>query len=302
MTDPEIDTLARRQHGAFSRQQALTVGLTARMVQRRLSSGAWIALDRGVYALPSHPPTWERQAMAATLAVPGSALSGKAAAALDRVEGFRRGALEITTPRNRNGVTRLAKVHRSDLMQARRLDGIPCLTAAYTVLSLAGRVDEAVLDRAIDDLLARHRVSLEELQDRFVPWARSRRRGVGQLRTLLAARGGGFTPPTSELERRLRLFLSAPGLPEFAYEQELPWWRPGEGRVDAYLPTAKLIVEADGRAWHTRERDFVRDRHRDNLATANGHATLRFTFVDLEHYVDECLALVRETLAIRSAA
>lgn len=302
MTDPAIDRLARRQHGAFNRQQALARGMTARMVQTRLASGAWIALDRGVYALASHPLSWERQAMAATLAVPDSALSGKAAAALDRIEGFARAGLEIMTRRNRNGVTRLAKVRRSDLMQVRRVDGIPCLTVAHTILSLTGHVGEVALDRAIDDVLARRRVSLEELQDRFVPWARSRRKGVGQLRSLLAARGDGHAPPTSELERTLRSFLSAPGLPAFAFEFELPWWPRGEGRVDAYQPELGLIVEADGRSWHTRERDFIRDRRRDNLATAEGRATLRFTFVDLEHYADRSLALVHQALAARSAA
>ena len=82
-------------------------------------------------------------------------------------------------------------------------------------------------------------------------------------------------------------FLAVPGMPEFGYEFELPWWPAGQGRVDAYSAEHRLIVEADGRGWHTRERDFVKDRRRDNLATANGHATLRFTCVDLLNYADE---------------
>ena len=31
---------------------------------------------------------------------------------------------------------------------------------------------------------------------------------------------------------------------------------------------------------------MVRDRQRDNLAAANGHATLRFTWIDLTRYAD----------------
>jgi very-short-patch-repair endonuclease len=85
------------------------------------------------------------------------------------------------------------------------------------------------------------------------------------------------------------------------YEYELPWWPHGEGRVDAYAPSHSLIVEADGRAWHVRERDFIKDRRRDNAATAHGHATLRFTWVDLVEYPTENEELLRMTIASRHA-
>lgn len=299
MSDPAIDAIARRQHGAFSRPQALAVGLSSRMIQRRISAGDWIPLDRGVYALASHPFSWLRQAMAATLAVPDAALSGPSAAVLRRLDDFRPGRIEIVVPRKRNGVTRLATVRHSDFAQAAKVNGIPCLTVAHTILSLAGRTAPERLDRVVDSALGRRFVTLEELQDRFVTWVGYRRPGVADLRRILEAKGNGWVPPTTELEHLLRAFLAAPGLPEFGYEIELPWWPAGQGRVDAYSAEHRLIVEADGRGWHTRERDFVKDRRRDNLATANGHATLRFTFVDLLHYVDENRLLVEQTLATR---
>ncbi len=123
---------------------------------------------------------------------------------------------------------------------------------------------------------------------------------MSDLREVLQRRGDGHVPPSSELERRLRSFLDDASLPSFTYEQELPWWSAGEGRVDAYCADASLIVEADGRAWHTRERDFVTDRRRDNVATANGHATMRFTWIDLVNYADENRALVRQTVESRT--
>lgn len=167
------------------------------------------------------------------------------------------------------------------------------------MLSLAGTVPEDRLDLAVDDVLARRLVTVDELQDRFAFAAPGRRRGFPALRRILGDKGGGFVPPTSELERRLRRFLVAPDLPRFEYEFGLPWWPPGQGRVDAYAPSCSLIVEADGRDWHTRERSMVADRRRDNIATANGHGTLRFTWVDLTRYVDENLAILRQTIATR---
>jgi very-short-patch-repair endonuclease len=301
MPDRKIDAIARRQHGAFSRRQAFDAGFTARMISVRLACRRWLALDRGVYALASHPFSWMRQAMAATLSVPGALLSGRSAAALHGLDGFRPGHLEIVVSRSRNGRSVLATVVRSDFAQGTRVNGIPCLTVAHTILSLANEAPD-VLEGAIDHALTRRMVSIGELQDRFASWAPRRRPGVDQLRSILTARGDGTVPPTSALERILRTFLSSSGLPEFQFEYELPWWPEGEGRVDAYAPSCSLIVEADGRAWHARERDFVKDRRRDNLATAHGHATLRFTWIDLTRYAAENRDLLRMTVEHRPNA
>jgi very-short-patch-repair endonuclease len=297
--DVRIDRLARLQHGAFSRAQAFDVGMTARMITTRLASGRWVGLDRGVYALGSHEYSWERQAMAATLAVPGSAVSGRSAACLHGIDGFRPASLELMVLRPQKARTSLARVRRSGHLQATIVRRIPCLTVAHTILSLAGLIPDDRLDAAVDEVLARRLVTIDELQDRFALASTGRRRGFPVLRRILGEKGGGFVPPTSQLERRLRRFLAAPDLPRFEYEFELPWWPHGQGRVDAYAPSCSLIVEADGRGWHNRERNMAADRTRDNIATANGHGTLRFTWVDLTRYVDENLAVLRQTIATR---
>ncbi len=49
-------------------------------------------------------------------------------------------------------------------------------------------------------------------------------------------------------------------------------------RVDAVIPEWRLILEADGRAFHTKRADFERDRQRDNLAAAHGYRVMRFTY------------------------
>jgi very-short-patch-repair endonuclease len=52
--------------------------------------------------------------------------------------------------------------------------------------------------------------------------------------------------------------------------------------VDATLLPERIITEADGRQWHTRERDFRRDRERDRLAALAGYVTVRFTFAEMQ--------------------
>jgi very-short-patch-repair endonuclease len=299
--DPDrvVDRIARAQHGAFSRAQASAAGFSRTMIDRRTGSGAWARLAPRVYALTSHPYSWERQAMAATLSVTGALLSGQPAAALHGIDGFRRGRLEITAPPGSNDRSRLAAVRRSSFVDATHVAGIPVLTLVDTLLSLAGRVSFDALDRAVDTVLARQPSLRSRLEDRFLAFAADRRRGTVPMRRILLARGVGYTPPTSELERRLRSVLDVATLPPFDYEVGMPWWPAGTGRVDAYSQVCRLIVEADGRAWHTRERHFVTDRRRDNLAAANGHAVLRFTWDDLVGDVSGTRALVRDTARSR---
>jgi very-short-patch-repair endonuclease len=299
--DDRLAPIARRQHGAFNRSQAHAAGFTRRMIERRVAHRRWFRLDTGVYALASHPFVWERQAMAATLAVEGAMLSGRSAAALHDLQGFTRGALEVTVPRHCKARTALANVRRSDFSQRTQRLGIPVMTVAHTIVSLAGSVTPARLEAAVDDALVRRLVGLDELQDRFASWAPRRRKGVGRLREILQRRGDGAEPPRNQLERRLRAVLDHPSLPTFSYEHNLPWLPRSSSRVDAFCRIATLVVEADGRAWHTREAEFAMDRRRDNLATMNAHATLRFTWIDLARYPDECREVVRRTVAHRSS-
>lgn len=298
--DRRVDVIARTQHGVFSRRQALSAGLTRSMIESRLRASTWIRLDPSVYALASHPYTWERQLMAATLSVPGSVVSGRSAAALHRLDGFRPGRIDLVAPPGRNERSRLARVHRNSFVDATAVRGIPTLTVARTIVDLAATLHPHHLAEVIDRAVTSRSVDLAELTEAFVVHAAGRRPGTRALRELLSARSHDAPePPTTELERLLRRMLDVPALPTFAFEVEMPWWPAGEGRVDSYAASCTLIVEADGRRWHTRERDFTQDRTRDNLAAAHGHGTLRFTYADLTRSVAACRATVTQTAVAR---
>jgi very-short-patch-repair endonuclease len=72
--------------------------------------------------------------------------------------------------------------------------------------------------------------------------------------------------------------------------------------VDAYVPSWRLIIEADGRRWHSRKADFERDRLRDNLATSHGVAVLRFSYQMLTRNPQHCLTTILETGRVRTLA
>jgi very-short-patch-repair endonuclease len=273
--DRAIEAIARRQHGTFSRRQAEVSGATARMIQGRRSSGAWLTLDSGVYALNGLPGTWLRQAKAAELRVPGSAVSHRAAAHILGIDGHPAGPIDVVTE-SRPPRSRLATVHHLDGISIVRRSHIVVTSVPLTVLQLAGIEGKDRLARTVDDVLLKGMSTLDELQtqlrNRAVGW-----RGIGALRDILDECGDGYEPPESELERRLARVLDDPRLPAWVRQARLPWLQAGHGRVDALIPEWRRIVEADGRRWHTRRADFDRDRARDHLAQRNGYEVTRFT-------------------------
>lgn len=282
--DRAIDGLARRQHGAFHRDQAVRRGATRAKIRSRLSSGRWIRLlDSEVFALPSHPRTWLRQCSAATLAVPGGAVSGESAAALHGFDGVARSGIEVCT---RHGTTHDSPFgHVRETHTVGRLtviDRIRVISPADTVFQLAALLDVEALGSVLDAACRTRRDLLPELRDRYVALQRSRMPGIARLRAVLDQRGEGRPVPTSELNARLHRLLVDAGVHALV-EVTPPWVQPGEQVVDAVIPSWRLILEGDGRTWHTQVRDFERDRERDAVALAHGYATLRFTWPQLVH-------------------
>lgn len=298
--DRKLDQLARTQHGVFSRDQALGCGYTLWMIRTRLDRGHWLLLDPAVYALASHPPTWRYQCTAAVLSVPHGLVSGRAAAHLHGFDGFRPGPIHVVTPPRSNERSRLATVHRSPFVRREVVDGVPCLDRVHTILDLATFLYPDHLADVVDRVLTRRQVDFDDLVNGFLRHAAGRRHGTVALREILDARHPEAPqPPITELERLLRKTLEYPGLPPFEFEVTPPWWPDGAARVDACSAPCRMVIEADGRRWHTRERDFVKDRRRDNLAVENGYVVLRFTFDDLSRSVDQARSTVLRTALAR---
>jgi very-short-patch-repair endonuclease len=302
--DHQIEALAARQHGAFSRQQAFTIGASERFVQRRLAQRHWRRVVPGVFVLAWSAGSWLRHCKVAELSVDGSGVAGFAAAALHGLPGFRRGAIELVAPVNAHCRHPTAVVHRYAGAQLTTVDGIQVTTVAQTIFDLAGRLRPWRTERVLDDALTSHRLSLVDLEQRLEFYLGTRRPGLPVMRALIGERGAdGWTPPESELEAMLlRLLARVPGHPRIVRQAPLPWWSSRPGRVDVLLPDERVIIEADGRRWHTRVADFDHDRWRDNQAIAHGHRVMRFTWVHLHDLPDDALALVCQTLASNPAA
>ena len=69
MDERGLVELALTQHGLVTAAQARRCGLDASAVHRRVRSGRWRTVRRGVYAIGAAPPGWEQEVHAAVLAV-----------------------------------------------------------------------------------------------------------------------------------------------------------------------------------------------------------------------------------------
>lgn len=185
-------------------------------------------------------------------------------------------------------------VHRADRPTVVNDRGLLVVGAADTVADLARVLPLAHAVAAADSALRQGLVALEDLTRRL---SATRGPGAPALRQL-----AGLVDPSagSVLESLLRVLLVTAGLaPRTQHEV-----RDRDGalvaRVDFCFPHARLVVEADGFAFHSDRAAYRSDRARMNELERLGWRVLRFTWEDVVHRPAYVLGLVHDCL--RAAA
>jgi hypothetical protein len=298
--DVELAKLAGGQHSVVTRQQALSLGMTARQIDRRVAGRGLILLHQGTYALAGSRPTYTQALMAACLAT-GGAASHRAAAQLWGLRGVEDAPVEITVPDRRHPRLHGVTVHRSPLAipaQLTRRSGIPVTKPALTILSL-GAVAPELVQGAAEDALFKKLLKVEGLWHIPNEAGAPGRDGTRVLRRLLLARDPAQAPTESMLEDEIVAILRRYGLPEPVRQHRVP--RPGRKplRLDISYPEVLVDVEGDGLRWHTSTADVRRDRERANYLVANGWVILCFTRDDVRHRPAELAAQVQKVRADR---
>ncbi len=255
--DAVIAALAARQHGVVSRAQLLRAGLSAKVIDGRLTRGQLRPLHRGVFQVGPIRGLRAREMAAHFACGASSVVSHRSAAVLWQLlappgPGRPVDILVRARERRRPGiVVRRSGSLRSD--EVTKLDGIPLTTAARTIIDLAGSASARELEQALAQSLARHlttRVQLERTAVRA-----SNRRGSARLRALL---NGQAALTRSEAEERLLQLIRRAQLPEPATNARIAGFE-----VDFLWRDARLVVEVDGYTFHADATAFERDRKRD---------------------------------------
>lgn len=292
--------LASRQHGVFSRSQALAAGMTPKMVAGRLAASRWQAVDRGVYGIAGAPATWHRRLVAACLAGPAVA-SHRSAGLLWSFPGMPEEIIELTAFRHRRRHAPDVVWHESYVLppdQVTEIQGIPVTSALRTFLDLAGVVDMSALEAVANEAIRRGlftALGALAMIDRLGPL----RRGSHKARSVLDLRRPGERPPESVLETRFLQLVRKAGFPEPVPQYEV---RAGDRtiRVDFAYPDLKVAIELDGEAFHWGARAERRDHRRDELLGDLGWLVLRFTWKEVHDFPRYVIAALRAPLS-RSA-
>lgn len=269
--------------GAARTADLLRHGVSRRALSRARDQGAVEAWGEGCFALPGAP-----RDLLAAVRVRGAVTC---VSALERLglplrERPRQSHVAIDTHRGapRRGLLPAdVRLHWSDSPGGAHLVAPPCVALAHAARCLP--VQELVA--ALDAALARGLVERVDLV------ARTPRAGALAYRRALAladARSGSFQ------ESIVRVALVEAGL-----DVEPQVNVPGVGRVDL-LVERRIVLEADGFAYHGDRAAFREDRRRDRRLELAGYPVLRYAFEDAVHGIEQLVDEVTRLVALTSQA
>ncbi len=291
MTEQEVACLKRAaaQFGVVTRAGALRF-LSVDQLRSRLASKAWVRMFPSVYRVEGAPTSWRQSLEALSLwAGPKAALSHATAAAVHGLRGFGEGALEVTAPyavRAPKGVVvhRALRLSRSDVSDR---SGDPRVTSVpRTLADLAATTGLRELRDVIDHALRVKKTTLGALVERVE--ASKNKPGVKDLRLLLREFEGAGGPTESELEARVLDLIVSNGLPR-PRTQRVVWSHRQVRRVDFCFEAQRVVIEADGYAFHASVDCFEDDRRRNNQLLLKGFRVLHWTWAALKERPEELL-------------
>jgi very-short-patch-repair endonuclease len=279
-----LERLLSRQAGVVTLAQALSCGMSADTVRRRVRTGRWHELYPCVFLVGGHRLSDEARVRAAWLWSGGTkaAVTGPAAAfwhgMLDRAPI----PVEVTVlsrshRRRRPGaVLRRRALLPADLVTVR---GLRMADKPFAALETARALAEGSV--FLDRVLQRH--------VRFPALYRSYTRNLGRVGWAEVGRliRAAADRADSAAERLLVRLLRDAGIGGWVLGYPF-----GPYRLDLAFPAARLAVEVDGWAWHVDPERFRNDRRKGNAVTGAGWGLLRFTWHALNAEPARCVAEV----------
>jgi very-short-patch-repair endonuclease len=276
----------------IARRQLLDLGLSAKAIKHRVSTGRLHVLHRGVYAVGRPELTQRGRWMAAVLACgPSAALSHGTAAALWGIRRAPVHEMEMSVEFGERCRPANIRVHRRAHLETTTQHGIPVTTIAATFIDLPSFLDLDPLEAAINEADKLDLIDPEALRARLDN--AGRRPGIARLRGTLDRHATNVTD--SELERQFLRIVRAAELPPPQTQSQQRGFR-----VDFLWPELGLVVETDGLRYHRTPAQQAKDRIRDQAHTAAGLTPLRFTRAQVIYasaHVQRTLRAVIERLA-----
>ncbi len=265
-----IGARAATQLGNITRQQLLELGLSRRQIAYRIKTGSLHVLFRGVYAV-GHPPTSPLQWAAAAVLACGDRAMLSHGSAMTLYGLWKRWdrPFDVTVAGDRR--VQGIRIHTATNLRKRDVrthNGIPVTSAARTLLTMAPKLPQKSLARAVNTARHERILALDEVAD--IVKRCPTHAGAPLLKPFIGAKGG---PTRSGWEDGFPEFCKRYGLPEPIMNA-----RVGGYEVDALFPDEKLIVELDSWEFHSSKQSFEDDRDKDADTAVDDHQTIRATW------------------------
>ena len=203
---------------------------------------------------------------------PASFLSHRTAAALHGLRAINVNAIEVTLVAGRTYVRKGLEVHRTAKPpvpeELRSVGHLRYSSFPRTLIELAPRETPAELDRLIAEA-ARKRL-LDPVAIQAAIGRHARRPGLARLKAALVA----YRPHPdrkSDLERAFDAWLlEHPEIPEPRRNVHIDGWE-----IDCWWPEQRVVLELDGRDYHTSVKEMDRDRRKDTRLQILGIRVMR---------------------------
>jgi hypothetical protein len=262
---------AASRHGAFTRSQAATIGITHHVIRRLIRDGHLREPVPGVLVVAGAPATWHQRLEVATLASNAAGVAAaRSAAGLFGMDEYGPGPLELLVPTARridlpSLVVRRGPMPASDLVV---VDGIRATTVARTLCDL-GNVDPIERVTAAFEWAWRNGVSLRWIEQTAEGLVAPNRPGPRMLLGLVARARHHRAPTGSTLEIEVeRVVGTLPGV----VRQHDVCRADGSfiGRVDFAIPPLKIAIEGHSRRFHFGVDREISDAEREAEMQAEG--------------------------------
>ncbi|GGN53955.1 hypothetical protein GCM10010112_03260 [Actinoplanes lobatus] len=295
-TDPPLRELLERQAGVLSRPQALC-HLSARAVERRLSSRRWQRVHRGVYVAHTGPVDREARRWIAVLSTgDGTLLGGLSALETVGFRGFLTDRIDVLVPAEKtpSGPPSGVVVHRTGILPGSDIHPMGRPPGTLPARSLVDAAQWAISDQRAWAIIAagfqQRLVCTDDIRTVLARMPRAKRRSLISEAVTWSS-GGVHSAAEADF---LRLCRQA-GLPEPRLQHAR---RDAHGRrnyLDAYFEELRLHVEIDG-GHHMDVEHWWADMRRQNDLWIPGDRVLRFPAWAIRHRPAEIATQLRAAL------
>lgn len=294
--------LATAQHGVVARRQLLERGLSGSLVRHWIESGRLVRVFPGTYALGR--PAVEPEALWMAAALTGgrtAVVTGRAAAAAwgfadppRTIDVIRRDGMPrlIHADRSHRGATMRLRKARLKPHESGRIGPVPVASVDRVLADLAGELSGLGLRRCFIEAGRTGRLT-PECFSRIKACDRRYRGRTGLMR-LVRTWDPSRGRIRSILEGEFRLMCSEQDLPVPLTNQRI-----GRFEVDCVWPEAKLVVELDGRRFHSDPFALEADAEKSRVLRAMGYTVLRFTWEEVTGRPERVAERIREALSRR---